>query len=51
VSRPIRGTCCSESLIFLKEMAQNTRVIMKAGTAIMGKISPSGMCIFLSLQR
>jgi hypothetical protein len=46
VSRPIMGTCCSTSLIFLKEIIQNTRVMMKAGIAIMGKISPSGMCIF-----
>jgi hypothetical protein len=50
VSRPIMGTCCSVSLIFLKEIAQNTMVIRKAGIAIIGGRKPSGMCMFLNLQ-
>ena len=45
VSKPIIGTCCSESLIFLKEIAQKMAVIMKAAADTVNVRYPSGMCV------
>jgi len=48
VSRPIMGTCCSVSLIFLKEMIQNMIDIIRAGIAIVRGKRPSCMCMINS---
>jgi len=51
VSRPIMGTCFSDSLIFLNEIIQNTMVIIKAGMAKDRGMNPSGRCIVSNLQQ